>query len=163
MDDANDRQSERLMALMRRDQARAMRLQECEKRQRTVIEALMAGCAATAKEKGWDDTERPFTESIALIHSEASEALEEYRNGKGFGLIYHTPVYAKEPPRRWWQLWRRPKVVGWKPEGIAAEYADILIRVFHDAHLRGIPLAQALQDKMKFNATRPYRHGGKVC
>lgn len=34
-----------------------------------------------AVDHGWWDEERGFPEVLALIHSEVSEALEEYRNG----------------------------------------------------------------------------------
>ena len=34
----------------------------------------------TAHDKGWHDIERSFGEYIALMHSELSEALEEYRD-----------------------------------------------------------------------------------
>ncbi len=34
-----------------------------------------------AKEKGWWDQDRPIPETLCLIHSEVSEALEAYRKG----------------------------------------------------------------------------------
>lgn len=58
---------------------------------------------------GWWETERDFGEIIALIHSEVSEVLEEYRNGHGL-----TETYYSE---------------NGKPEGIPSEMADIIIRV----------------------------------
>lgn len=84
---------------------------------------------------GWWDEERDFGEICALIHSELSEALEEYRNGNP--LVYYRcphdkgvcnpqncaethrdPIYAEEP------------CDGRKPEGIAVELADVVIRIF---------------------------------
>jgi NTP pyrophosphatase (non-canonical NTP hydrolase) len=37
----------------------------------------------TAKSKGWHDQSRKFSEAIALIHAEASEALEADRRNEG--------------------------------------------------------------------------------
>lgn len=48
-----------------------------------------------------------------------------------------------------------------KPEGIPSELADIIIRVLDICAANGIDIAAAIADKMAFNETRPYRHGGK--
>ena len=100
---------------------------------------------AVAVEKGWyEDGEPNFAEKIALVHSELSEALEEYRNGHDFKLVYH------------------PAETG-KPEGIAVELADALIRIMDMSAEWDIPLAYAFRLKLEYNKSRPHRHGGKVC
>lgn len=97
----------------------------------------------TAIEKGWcDDGERPFPEAIALMHSELSEALEDYRNG-------HAPDELV--------------FVDGKPCGVPSEFADVIIRILDICQEKGIDIGDAVRAKISYNATRPHRHGGKVC
>ncbi|WP_127506156.1 hypothetical protein [Paenibacillus humicus] len=106
------------------------------------INDLVNAAHANAVAKGWWAEERSFGEVIALIHSEASEALEDFRVGK-------------QPTEVWYEN-------GDKPCGIPSEMADIVIRVFDAAGRYGIDLETAIAEKMAYNATRPVRHGGKV-
>lgn len=97
---------------------------------------------ATAVEKGWWDGERPFGDQVANFHAEVSEAWEEYRKQ---GLDPDKFLYF----------------VDGKPEGIAAELADVLIRIGDTCEHYNIPLEEAIAAKLEYNKTRPYRHGGK--
>ena len=87
--------------------------------------------------------ERNLYEALALIHSEVSEALEELRNGS--------------QPDAWWY---NDKDV-YKPEGFPVELADIIIRVLDLAGGLDIDMATVLEQKIEYNRTRPFRHGGK--
>jgi hypothetical protein len=46
--------------------------------------------------------------------------------------------------------------------GVSEELADVVIRCFDFAYVYRIPLARAMNDKLRYNATRPHKHGGKV-
>lgn len=121
------------------------------------INNLVKAAHENAKSKGWWDEDRSFGEIIALIHSEASEALEDHRDGHG-------------PDKAWYEEKTEEGLVvkhglflesTWKPCGIPSELADIVIRVFDACGRYGIDLEQAVLQKMAYNATRPVRHGGK--
>jgi len=143
--------------------------------------------------------ERPFDGMLMNVVTEASEAQEEWRDGRGFnehhwsvkdtlsgewfkvgvngklmlrnstawgyreaepvGLPDHDPEWVELTPEL---LRNLPNMIGhFKPEGIPSELADIIIRVLDICGFHGIDIAHALADKMAYNETRQYRHGGK--
>jgi hypothetical protein len=80
------------------------------------------------------------------MHSELSEALEEYRAGHAVREVYIT----------------QDKQGNDKPEGIGIELADCVIRILHYCGHFGIPLQALIEMKMAYNEKRPFKHGGKL-
>ena len=105
------------------------------------VREMQDRCFQQAQDLGW--TEKPISipEMVALIHSEASEALEAYRNHEAL-------TWTDEHD---------------KPQGIASEFADIIIRLGHYASALDIDLEEEVLRKLDYNRTRGYRHGGKAC
>lgn len=91
------------------------------------IAELVKEAHQNAVNKGWWEEPRTYGELIALVHSEVSEALEDYR----------TP--GIKPSDVWYERTLAPGVVAKrvkqkeatdKPCGIPSELADICIRIF---------------------------------
>lgn len=114
---------------------------------------------STAKDKGWWDSPRGIPECLALIHSEVSEALEDFRNGDMLETMHYPDGDEASIHEAPIDLAKK----GLKPCGFPSELADIVIRVMDLAGHLDISLQDMVELKMAYNATRPHRHGGKIA
>lgn len=118
---------------------------------------------------GWWDNPPRFGEIVALCHAELSEALEEYRAGRP--MLWHACEEGEQPypscaPGDIYDCTmagqeEKCAYYGAKPEGIAVEMADCLIRILDWAGHEGVDMDAIVRAKMDYNKARPYRHGGK--
>lgn len=115
-----------------------------------------------AVEHGWWDPEPSFGDLVALMHSELSESLEEYRAGRP--MVWYGCEIDGEPCDK--VTCESKECNGAylqdKPEGIAVELADCIIRILDWAGHEGVDLDSIIREKMDYNRTRSYRHGWKV-
>src|ERR1700722_3934436 len=104
----------------------------------TPIHTILELCKrsdAIARDKGWlkEGDPRPFGMSIALMHSEISEALEDYRNHKGLNERYYEGTAVSIDGRKHTEYYSGLKesadVSKYKPCDIPIERADLVIRV----------------------------------
>lgn len=114
------------------------------------INDLVSAAYETSKNKGWwdlpegwpaDMAYEPNTgEKLMLVVTELSEAMEDYRKGLPLDVI---------------------QIAGGKPEGFPIELADAVIRIADLCGYLGIDLNTAIIQKLEYNKTRSFRHGGK--
>lgn len=86
-----------------------------------------------------EDDPRHDLSIMSLISSEVSECVEAIRNPEELAGHLDQEVFT----------------------ALEEELADVVIRVFDYAGYRGIKLGRAIIEKLDYNRTRPYRHGGK--
>ena len=135
----------------------------------TGLGALAAMIHDNAVSKGFWDTPRPLPESIALMHSELSEALEEHRDGRAdvYYQIDRITVFPVTDGSG--AEWTRDSTgtgghgtwtgVTTKPEGVAVELIDCLIRILDTLATLDVDIDKVVTDKMMYNAGRPRLHG----
>lgn len=141
-----------------------------------VLLAMQDEIREWAVEKGWrGEGSAPVTfgDTMALLHSEVSEALEAYRD---HGLADATEsvddpgclVCGRDNRNgthaaleKFGHLGHpfRPYLA--KPEGVGSEFADVLIRLLDDCDRWGVDIAAEYERKMAYNRTRSYQHGGR--
>jgi NTP pyrophosphatase (non-canonical NTP hydrolase) len=143
------------------------------------VDNLVAATHGAAHDNGWHDDipqradyrdgKQHFqartnwiVSKLALIMGEASEAIEElregidpratyYRDERPESDTYHTTFSE--------QLWL-DGVPQYKPEGVAAEIADVIVRAGDLSGVLGLDMGKALIEKVHYNSTRGQRHGG---
>jgi NTP pyrophosphatase (non-canonical NTP hydrolase) len=125
------------------------------------LNKLVKESCELVKQKGFN-VHQPFGEFIALVHSELSEALEEYRAGNP------EQYYLKETVSRDGEVkfvistdWSDGVYKGEKPEGTTIELADVILRILCYCGANNIDIEKAILRKHEYNKSRPYKHGGK--
>lgn len=98
------------------------------------LERLSEVAWSIAEIKGFHETDRSFSEEIALMHSELSEALEAARNPDVSDKLEDF-------------------------SGVEEELADLIIRVLDSARHRDLNVSRAVMAKLRYNLNRPYKHG----
>lgn len=81
-----------------------------------------------------------FAEEIAHLHEEVSEAFRTWRLRKNYDITVDESG---------------------KPQGVPAEFADVLIGLFYLAELHGFDLLAAVEAKHRYNLTRDYVAEGR--
>lgn len=108
-----------------------------------------------AKANGFHEEgqEKEFGTYLALIHSEVSEALEAHRRGRRADLESYKNFFGSK------EVYDSGMFARYIKDTIEDELADTVIRVFDLCGLMGIDLETHVAWKMKYNQSRPMRHG----
>lgn len=116
---------------------------------RKVISNFVVEAHQTAVDNGFYSVEQNLGNMCSNLHGEVSELWEAYRAGKLNSLCDKSEAM---------------KALGLAPlTSLEEECADIVIRVFDICGYFKVDLANALLNKMKYNKSRKFRHGGKLA
>jgi NTP pyrophosphatase (non-canonical NTP hydrolase) len=108
---------------------------------RTALLELQRDVHTVVEEHGFHGLGRTLGDEISLMHRELSEATEAFSK------------YGDET-----LIWTGDDG---KPEGVASELADTILRILDTAQEREIPVIDELFAKLEYNRGRPHLHGGK--
>lgn len=125
------------------------------------INELAKEVHANAVAHGFWEKPPTLPEALCLIHGEVSEALEEYRDGKP--LVYGTCAVSADDCEHYAACHgageNDPKKC--KPEGVAVELADVLLRTLDLMEALGVDVDAVVMAKHRYNLGREFKHGGK--
>ena len=120
------------------------------------VDEMVQESHSRSTRKGWWTTpeDREIPAKLALVHSEFSEALEEYRRGRM--EIWFNGVESPKDRAEW------PNFVsaGHKPEGFVVEIADALIRICDISGWLEVPLADRVAEARRILGAHPFRGVG---
>jgi hypothetical protein len=120
------------------------------------ITVLMAAVHQTAVAHGWwESGNRNMGEMIALMHSELSEALESHRSSELPLWYSHAGLFGAEQAMAMNDAEHNGRLG--KPEGIASEFADCIIRIADTCHQAGIPSTHTTSAAHTVMVERPAR------
>lgn len=110
----------------------------------SLLRKLAMGCHDASRRQGFWESQTPYVDGakheaaakIGLLMSECAELLEAWRLEAPFGPC------AKDP----------------ELSNVAEEAADVGIRLLDLCQFLGVDLGAAMQRKIAYNATRPYKH-----
>ena len=94
---------------------------------------------------GWWDKPK-FHALLTHLHSEVTEIYKEYEDNHPINETYYS----------------EDEQGNFKPEGVPSEIADVIILTLSICQHYDIDIEQVINEKMAYNKTRPYKHGGKV-
>ena len=104
------------------------------------LNKLSLFCQTESKNKGWTDFN--ISNSISNLHGEVSELWEAYRKNK----------FSDKSDKEGLDLTNAEE-----------EIADILIRTLEIAAWLNIDVEKVIKEKIRFNRTRPFKNGGRLC
>ncbi len=114
------------------------------------LNTLAKSIRFTSASKGFEAPNKDnIHNKLLLAISEICEAQEELRDGHGITEIYF-PDKLKEMDN---------EVTMAKPEGFPVEIADAIIRLLDIAGSLDIDIASVIDMKIRYNMTRPEKHG----
>lgn len=90
-------------------------------------------------ENGIDNRPHQLIELVGLMHTEASEAVEDAR---------------KRHPDEWGRMTK---------DSVTWEFADLIVRINDICEEYGLPLAEVIPLVLAANKNRGFRHGGKAA
>jgi NTP pyrophosphatase (non-canonical NTP hydrolase) len=125
------------------------------------ISDMMKEVHDLAIEKGWYEKPKSPLEALMMMVSELAEAAEEVRKGTPY-VYQFLPIIVDNKLNHEYELITPDHKMfssHRKPEGLAVELADCVIRIFDFAEYLKIDLEEAIAMKHAFNKSRPKMHG----